>query len=65
MNNATQIQIQIDELRETLRKLDSIISLIWHTAESKGLCYETLAGAADVANDLVTTAEALVEGIAA
>ena len=61
MNNATQI----DELRETLRKLDSIISMIWHTAECKGLCYEAIAGAADVANDLVVKAESLVGGVAA
>lgn len=59
MNNATQI----DELREILRKLDSIISMIWDTAENKGLCYEVIADAADIANDLVTGARSLVESL--
>lgn len=59
MNNAAKI----DDLKETLRKLDSIISMIWDTAENKGLCYEVIADAADIANDLVTGARSLVESL--
>lgn len=59
MNNAAKI----DDLKETLRKLDSIISMIWDTAENKGLCYEVIADAADIANDLVTGAKSLVESL--